>query len=321
MGIIAFLFCLCLCLLPVGAQALSTADAVEAISPEKECALTLSYRYDGAAFASVPVQLYKIADVSADYQYTLAAPFASSGLMLNGIQSAGEWDVIRETLAARILADDIKETLAAATDPQGKASFEVLQPGLYLAVNGEVEGCSFAPALIALPGLGVDGLWQYQITVSPKGKAMPPVNPDEQTEYRVLKLWSGDEGKNTRPQSIQAEIFCNGESRQIVSLSAENNWSHSWTSPKDGASWTVVERNVPAGYVMSVEQRETTFILTNTLPADDSSSSGGSSSGGGSYGSSPKTGDSPHILLYTVLMYVSGIVLVILGITGKRKRR
>lgn len=35
----------------------------------------------------------------------------------------------------------------------------------------------------------------------------------------------------------------------------------------------------------------------------------------------PKTGDTSHILLYTLLMYGSGMVLVLLGLTGKRRSK
>ena len=314
MGMIAFLFCLCLCLLPCCAQAASTADAKEAISPEKECALTLSYRCNGTAFEAVPVNLYKIADVSADCQYSLAAPFAAAGLELNGIQSPGEWNEIRATLEAYILAHDVEAACASATDAQGQARFEALYPGLYLAVNGKIENCSFDPALVALPGLGEDGFWQYQLTASIKGAESLPAEPDEEIVYKVLKLWKGDDGHVGRPASIRAEIFRNGERYQSVTLSAENNWAHSWTAENDGASWNVAEADVPAGYVATVEKSGEAFILTNTLVSDDGAE------GDVPPADSPKTGDSASALLYTVLMYASGIVLVILGITGKRKR-
>lgn len=308
MGIIVFLFCLCLCLMPCCAQAASTADAKEAISPEKECALTLSYCYNGAAFEAVSVNLYKIADVSADYQYSLAVPFAAAGLELNGIESMSEWNEIRSTLEAYILAHDVEAIRAARTDAQGQVRFEGLDPGLYLAANGKTENCRFDSALLALPGLGADGLWRYKLTASLKGEEIPPVEPDEEIELKLLKLWKGDDGQSDRPASIQAEIFRNGELYQTVTLSKENNWAYSWTAKNDGAKWNVTEVDVPSGYVMTVEKRGTTFILTNTLSTDDPP------------GNSPETGDSESALLYTVLMYVSGAVLVILGITGKRKR-
>ena len=45
LGLIAFLLCLSLCLLPCTAFAASTTDAKEPISTNRECALTICYNY------------------------------------------------------------------------------------------------------------------------------------------------------------------------------------------------------------------------------------------------------------------------------------
>lgn len=350
MGMIGFLLCVCLCLLPCSAQAVSTADAIEPITMERACSLTLSYVSNGAAFADVPVNLYQIAEVSADLQYTLTPPFQTTGLVLNGIQSAEEWNTVRSTLKACILVNDIAADFTGRTDPAGQICFEPLQPGLYLTLagRGEQNGLSgsFGPALIAVPGLGSDGRWQYQVTVASKNEGTPPSepnDPDEEIQFKVLKLWKGEINRTERPQSIEVEIFRDGVCERTVTLSEDNHWSYSWTAKDDGADWMVVERNVPAGYTVMVEERAAAFVLTNTylpdvppeeppppdvppteeppqeppqeedFPEEEPPKEPPS-------GSAPKTGDTPHILLYTALMYVSGIVLILLGITGKRKR-
>ena len=90
LSIIVCLLCLCFCWLSGQAAAASTSDAVEPIIPDKACSLTISYCSGGTAFSGLEVKLYRIAEVSADFRYTLTKPFASSGLFLNGIQSTGE---------------------------------------------------------------------------------------------------------------------------------------------------------------------------------------------------------------------------------------
>lgn len=312
LGIMALLLCFCLYLMPGYAQAASTTDAKEPISPDRDCSLTIGYRHDTVAFPGQTVKLYQIAEVSADFQYTLTPSFATSGLILNGIQTNGEWNVIRSTLEALILAKNPEAVASAVTDESGNACFDSLKPGLYFAsavqvTQGDLR-CSFVSALIALPGLGADGFWQYQVAVAAKPEILPPVESDEEIEFKVLKLWKGD---GSRPQSIEVEIYRNGTSYETVTLSESNHWSYSWLAKDDGASWIVVERNVPAGYAMTVEQRGTAFVLTNTLipetPDDPSIDP-------------PKTGDTTNVLLYTVLLYVSGTILILLGIAGKRKR-
>ena len=135
---------------------------------------------------------------------------------------------------------------------------------------------------------------------------MPPIEPDEEIQLKVLKLWKGDEGRTDRPQSIEVDIFCNGTIFKTVTLSKENNWCYQWTAKANGASWKVVEQNVPDGYTMTVEQKDTTFTITNSR-RDPSNPP-------------PQTGDTANIMLYAVMMYVSGTMLIILGIVGKRKR-
>ena len=339
MGMIAFLLCICFCLMFAHAQAVSTADAAEPISIEQDCDLTLLYRGNGVAFADVPVKLYHVADVSADYQYTLTSAFAASGLELNGIQTQGEWKVIRSTLEAYILANDAAATRTAETDADGQVRFAALQPGLYLASAGRAvqDGLrgSFDSALVALPGLGEDGLWQYAVTVASKSEVTPtfkpedpsepedppkpddpdPPTPDGGVQFKILKLWKGDDGRADRPHQIEVELFRDGASVQTVILSEENHWSYHWTAEADGADWMAVERNVPADYTATVEERGTTFVLTNTRITEVPPTGNEPAST-----DAPKTGDTTNILLYTILMYASGISLILLGITGKRKR-
>ena len=313
MGIIAFILCICLYLIPCQVQAASTSDAKEPISTNENCSLTISYCSGGIAFSELPVNLYKIADVSADYQYTLTSSFEKSNLILNGIQTVGEWNVIRSTLETYILANDITAGFNAKTDFEGKASFDALKPGLYLAITERIiqdeTTYVFDSALIALPGLGADGLWQYQVDVTSKSEIIPPSRDDEEIELKVLKLWKGDGGSSARPATIEIEIFRKGTSYQTVTLSENNHWTYTWSAKDDGSDWKVVERNIPTGYTMTIEERETSFVLTNTLNRDVPDNP-----------DSPQTGDTSNILLWVILMIVSGSMLIILGITGKRNR-
>ena len=310
-AVIVLLLCLCLSWLPCYTYAASTADAKEPISPDKDCSLIIAYRYDGQSFSNYPVRLYKIADVSADFQYTLTAPFVNSGLILNGVQSVSEWNVIRSTLETYILADGVTADFNSITDSEGKASFDALKPGLYLAITERIIQNEtiyvFDSALIALPGLGTDGLWQYQVEISSKSQIIPPSEDEEEIEYKVLKIWKGDSGSSARPTSIEVEIFRNGTSYQKVKLSEDNHWTYTWSVKDDGSDWKVVERNIPTGYTMTIEERETSFVITNTFTQDDPNTP-----------TPPQTGDTSNIMLWFVLMIVSGSMLIILGITWKR---
>lgn len=313
MGLIALLLCICLFLTPCSASAASTADAKEPISPNRDCTISLTYRYNEKIFIGASVRLYHIATVSADFQYTLTSLFANSHLVLNGIRTAGEWDIVRSTLESYILANGIVETITAVTDSDGQVTFDSLKTGLYFAAAVQATEddttCFFDSSLIAAPGLGADALWEYQVTAIPKPEVLPPIDPDEETQFKVLKLWKGDASSN-RPDTIEIELFRNGESYQTVILSEATHWSFAWTAPADGADWVVVERNIPSGYAMTVDERGTSFVITNTLIPDSPETSPGDVG---------RTGDTSHTLLYTIMIYVSGMLLVLLGLLGKRK--
>lgn len=309
-GILLLLLCLGLSCIQCYAQAASTEDAVEPIVPEKPCALTLYYCYDGTAFADIPVKLYRIADVAADFRYTFTASFAASNLVINGIRTQGEWNVVRSTLEAYILAHGIQADYIVATDANGRVCLEALNTGLYLAVVGDaMQGdlhCYFGSALVSLPGLGTDGYWQYQVEVYAKAEMLPPIGPDGERELRVLKLWKGDQGRDERPERVEIEIYRDGIIQETVTLSEENHWSYSWLVPNDGASWMVAERNVPDGYTMTVETRETAFVVTNTRITEEPPID------------PPKTGATFNFLLPILLLGISGSMLILLSMTGKR---
>ena len=308
MAIVAILICLCAFLVPFYANAASTTDATEPIDVNKECSLTLSFAYGETAFENVSVKLYKVADVSSDFQYTLTSDFSASELIINGIKTDGEWNTVLSTLEARIIADNIVAKSSEMTNANGLVSFEGLKTGLYLvlaeqATQGELTYL-FKPALIALPGLNNDGKWEYDISVAAKSELIPP-SADE-IEFKVVKLWKGDDKKSSRPKSVEVEIFRDGISYKTVVLSQDNNWSYVWQSEDNGVVWTVIEKNIPSGYTMTVENKETSFIITNTHTDP-------------SLPDSPQTGDTSNVMLYIVLMFISGSTLIILGITGKRK--
>ena len=306
------LIIVCLYLMPCKVQAASTADAKEFISTDTLCTLGITYSSNGTSFSDLPIRLYKIAEVSSDFQYTLAPAYKASNLIINGIRTVGEWDVIRSTLETYIIANGIRPESVILTDEYGEAHFGSLLPGLYLAVTDRVvqneTTYTFESALMALPNLNNAGFWQYSLEVTPKSRSTDPSEPDKVIELDVIKLWKGDSDKNVRPQSIEVEIFRNGESYKTVELSKDNNWKYSWTAEDDGSVWKVFEQSAPAGYTMTVDERETSFIITNTFNYEEPDTP-----------PSPPTGDTSNTLLYIILMNISGITLIILGIRGKRK--
>ena len=313
-------------------------DVKEPISVSRDCSLSITYRCGTEALSGETVRLYQIASANTDAQYTLTDAFAASNVQFNNISTNGEWNVLRSTLESYILANNVSPTQTAVTDANGRVRFTQLKAGIYLvsAVRAKQSGVNylFDALLLAVPSADENGNWHYDITAKVKGESLPPSPPDHKLEYRVLKLWKGDDGRIDRPQSIEAELFRDGESYKTVVLSEENHWSYSWTVKDDGSVWSVAERNVPEGYTVTVEKRDTTFVLTNSRteqpPKDPNEPNDPNDPNepnvpnvptveGVTTEPSPYTGDTSNVLLYAVLMFVSGAVLLIVGMMGKRK--
>ena len=89
-------------------------------------------------------------------------------------------------------------------------------------------------------------------------------------------------------------------------LSAENNWTYTWTTTDDGAIWQAVETNVPEGYTVTLEQSGNYFFVTNSYDKPTPP---------------PSTGDISNPYLYLIVMCVAGLGLIVLGITGRRGKK
>ncbi len=334
--------CLCIYFLPCTAYAASTADANEPIITSAACSLTLNYAHNGSAFSDLKVQLYCVATISSDFQFSLADVFQETSLTINGVSSIDEWAAMRNTFESYIVANQIAPDSTKNTDDMGSVTFgsltpdESLTPGMYFVMpvrfsdNGVYY--NFDSALIAVPGLGENGSWVYDVAAAPKPDVVIPTWKYE--NYKVIKLWSDNGDSNKRPAFIEADIICNGEIKETVILSAENNWSYSWTTVDNGDIWHVVERNVPEGYIMTVEEHATSFTIINTIPdtSDQTDVAGDKDTPDDDDppevagdkdtiddDDSPKTGDTTNIGLYVMLMCFSGLTLVILGATARRK--
>lgn len=304
---------LCLLLLlawPMEALAASTSEAKEPVDPVRTCSLTVLYGRDGVAFSDISVSLYHVADISADYRYTLAEPFADTKLQLNGVSSQAEWSAIRTTVEMYIGGKKIQPLAVAVTDEQGQAEFADLRTGLYYVsfVRHTKDGMCyyFESALTAVPGLEPDGTWNYDVTVKPKSGVQNPGGKD--LEYKVIKLWRGDD-EEKRPKEVVVEIFRNGEPTKTVTLSAENNWCYTWFAENDGSYWLVMEKDIPRGYYVMIEQNDTIFSVINVAESNPDDPR------------PPQTGEVLNMYSFILIMSLSGVLLLMLGMFGKKVGR
>lgn len=313
-GIIGYLLCMCLFLLPCSAQAVAATDAGVVAPTGSACKMTLSYCKDGIGIENLSVKLYQVASLSESGEYLSEKSFESLGIDWDRLSTADQLIVTCTTLESHVLEQNVNVDFKKVTDQSGTIVFEGLEPGVYFIAEAKSlygnKQYTFQSALVTLPEMDADGLWQHHLTVAPKGEVVvldKPGQEEEFIQFKVVKLWSDEGRRENRPDSIEVEIFEDGRSYQIVNLSEANNWSYGWTVPEDGTKWMVAERNVPPGYTVTVEKRGTAFVLTNSSYSDETSRE-----------ERPGTGDSQNLLLYVMVFFISGMALILLSVSRRR---
>ncbi len=278
-----------------------------AIEQNHPASLTLVYQHDGVAYEDLEIRIFRVADISDEYDFTLSGQFADYPVQLYHITSQAEWKVICQTLESYIWADGLVPTATAATDEKGTVQFENLTPGMYLTMPithlGQDFTTEFYGFLTVIPDPVEDGSLNYDVTAYPKSSQYNPGYGDSRS-LKVVKQWKDSGFEEHRPDSVKVDIYRDGVFVTTVKLSAENNWSYGWTTEADDAVWTAVERDIPPEYTVTIETKDDTIILTNVRTGEDDP---------------PKSGDSTVLWPYVLGMCVSGCLIVLLALSRKKK--
>lgn len=281
--------------------------AAEAVNPEEPCSLTLQYAYGEEVFSDLEISIFRAAEVFEDGTYQLTGDFADYPVNIYGITSRTEWTSIASTLSAYAAADGIEPTQQQRTNENGQVSFESLQPGMYLVLAVKIDTdeavYTFESFMISLPSFDEDDDPYYQVTANPKCESYEP-KPGE-LEYKVVKQWKDQGHSSDRPSSITVDILKDGAFFSTQTLSAENNWSYRWTALDDGSVWQAVERNVPQEYKVTTVVNGETIVITNARTTGEQNP--------------PQTGGTTVVWPYILAMCAAGAVILIIGISRKRK--
>ena len=241
--------------------------AYEKIDVDRTVTLSVEFT-NGPKVSGMEFRVYRVASVDENGEFTFTEAIASYGLSMP-VDQAG-YRALAETLAGYVARDGISSVATAITDGDGKGYFGELEQGLYLVLSDKYlnpnDGMTYiaSPSLVALP-TSTDGItWNYNVTISPKYTSIPPVpSTGEKTEINVIKVWSGEADKETRPTYVYAELVCDGVVLDTVTLNSGNNWRYTWKELDASKTYTVTEKEVPAGYTVTVTRDGNTFTLNN----------------------------------------------------------
>lgn len=281
------------------------ANAAEALNPDAKASLAISYQKDGVAFPDLTVGIYRVAQAFSDGTFELIEPFSTYPVNIHDIMAQEQWTNVANTLNAYIVSNHVTPDTAALTDENGLAVFTDLETGLYLVEEVVAESAGgtyvFNRFMVYLPTPQTDGSYDYDVEAKPKCISFVP-----KTQYFVTKLWQDAGNQASRPKEVSVEIYKDGRLYETQKLNASNNWTYTWfVSGEEYSKWTVSEPSVAAPYKVTIKENGNAFSIINTWQnASDS----------------PSTGDTFAPLPWILIMCFSGVVLLILGIYGRRNK-
>lgn len=123
--------------------------------------------------------------------------------------------------------------------------------------------------MVFLPGLDMKANeWVYETTVCPKFNKEydPDTAQGKYVTCKVLKIWDDEGYESIRPESVTAQLLCDGKLYDEQILNKENNWRYAWDNLDGSCEWMVVEKELE-NYAVTIGQRGITTTLTNSYLA------------------------------------------------------
>ncbi len=225
--------------------------------------LTVNYEGENEKLQGAQFYVYRLGDVSGNRIIPDSAFGAYS--VDYDISTAEKQSSLAATISAYILRDDITPLSSDITDANGIADFDSFgfKKGAYIVMADKhrQNDCTYfcEPAVVVLP-YGED----ERVTLNPKYVFVPDDTETVSVSYKVLKSWVEDDGGARRPVEIEVELLRDGEIYDTVVLNEGNNWRYKWENLSVFYHWTVTEKYVVGGYVVSLSQYDKTLLLTNS---------------------------------------------------------
>lgn len=143
-------------------------QADEGLDTAHACSLAVQAAYDKEPLTGLEFSVRRVASVDASGRYLLADSYSMSGVELNGLGAAQDWDAAASQLEAWTGSHGIEVQATAATGADGIAHFDALEPGIYLLTSTplKVDARTYTAKtyLVAVPGANDDGSWNYDVS-------------------------------------------------------------------------------------------------------------------------------------------------------------
>lgn len=207
------------------------------------------------SLGSVEVSLYHAAQKQ-NGSYVPTEQFKNGSIQLDNSQNSHSSD-LAGTLYSYVRRQNLKPVRTIMLDESGQGQVENLDHGLYLVTSPvyDAGGIQYFvnPTTVEL-NPGDDLMMRLKLQLY--------LIADE--FISIEKVWKDENGKTMpAPQNeVNAELLRDGVVMDTVSLNGSNGWKKTWNISEED-HWTVMEKNVPEGYRLTIEQNGLKFRLVN----------------------------------------------------------
>lgn len=233
--------------------------------------IILSCRAHGESIEGMKWNIYKVGELdtqSSSVRFNAYAPFDRYYVYITDI-SANHLTDMASTLENMAVLDKVAPLASGTSDANGEVTFDGLEAGLYLLsgkYHKSADGLNSyrpAPSLVEITDAGG--------TLHIDAKITPLLTLDDEIKaHTVKKIWENDMGA-IRPESVNVEIYQDGELVEVVELNEANNWTYRWTTGID-ADWRVKEKDYFDKYTVVYRSSDvddvSQYAIINTYDED-----------------------------------------------------
>ena len=204
--------------------------------------------------AGAELSLYYVATVKLNEanrpSYTFTDAFAGCGAALD--------DPALTTVLDVFVQENATPVAKQVTDGQGTAEFTNLSLGLYFVKQtGTVENYAACTSfLVTVPNYNDEG-YVYDVNATPK------TDIAKLTSITIQKVWNTDESTSAT-DSVTVQLLKDGVVIATAVLNDENEWRIVYTNMPESDSYSIVEVDIPQGFVAAYTQNGYIFTVTNS---------------------------------------------------------
>ena len=204
--------------------------------------------------AGAELSLYYVATVKLNEanrpSYTFTDAFAGCGAALD--------DPALTTVLDVYVQENATPVAKQVTDGQGTANFTNLPLGLYFVKQtGTVENYAACTSfLVTVPNYNDEG-YVYDVNATPK------TDIAKLTSITIQKVWNTDESTSAT-DSVTVQLLKDGVVIATAVLNDENEWRIVYTNMPESDSYSIVEVDIPQGFVAAYTQNGYIFTVTNS---------------------------------------------------------